>query len=73
MVARVVRRVHDVDVCTNDPHADGTGKATDQKKLPSSELIDKEQQPDDRHDGLDDTEDTSQDVSGVGLHTDTLQ
>lgn len=73
VVARVVRRVHDVDVCTNDPHTDGTGNTTDQKKLPSSELIDKEQQPDDRHNSLDDTEDTSQDVAGVGLHTDTLQ
>jgi hypothetical protein len=73
MVTGIFRGLHNIDVCTNDPHADGAGDTTDKKKLPPSELIDKEQQPHERHEGLDHTEDTGQDVDCVGLHTDALQ
>lgn len=61
-----------VDISTNDPHADGTGDTTNKQKVPATELIDKEQQPDERHNGLDHTEDTGHQVDSVRLDTNAL-
>ena len=72
MIGRVILGCNNVDISTNDPHADGAGDTTDEKKVPPTELIDKEKQPDKRHDSLDNTEDTSHQVDSVRLDTNAL-
>lgn len=72
VVCRVVGRVDDVDVCANDPHADRPCDSSDEQQLPSSQLIDQKQEPDECHDGLDNAEQTCQQVHRVGLDTKTL-
>lgn len=69
----VVLRCNHVDIRANDPHADGAGDTTDKKKVPATELIDKEQQPDKRHNGLDHTKDTGHQVDSVRLNANALQ
>jgi hypothetical protein len=64
-VGGVVGRLHDVDVGSNNPHTDRTGDGTDEKKLTSSQLINQEEQPDEGHDSLDNSKDTSHDANGV--------
>lgn len=61
-----------VDVGTDDPHADRTCDGTNEQKLAATELVDQEQQPDNSHNSLDDTEDTSHNVDSVGLDTQRL-
>lgn len=61
----MVGGIHDVDVGTNNPHADRTSDGTNEKKLASSQLINQEEQPDESHDSLDNSEDTSHDANGV--------
>lgn len=70
VVLRVLGWLNDADVASDDPHAEGTGDGTDEKKLSSSELIDEEEKPDKGHNGLDNTEDTSHQVDSVALNTD---
>lgn len=63
----------DVDVCADNPHTDGTGDGTAEEEVTATELVDQEEQPDDGHDGLDDTEDTGHDIDSVGVNTETLE
>lgn len=72
VVGGVLLWLNDIYVCTDDPHADGAGDTTDQQKLPSSELVDKEEQPHKGHDGLNHTEHAGQQVDSVLLDADTL-
>lgn len=69
----VLGRLDDVDVGTDDPHADGASDGTNEQQLSATELVNKEEQPDDGHEGLDDTENTSQDVNSVRLDTEGLE
>lgn len=43
----------------NDPHAYRTAESTDHEQVSSSKSVDQEEEPDERHDGLDHTEDAS--------------
>ena len=43
VVLRILCRVNDIDICTDNPHANRTSDTTDEEKLSSSELIDKEE------------------------------
>lgn len=72
VVCGVIFRRNHIDISTDDPHADGAGDTTDEKKFPATELIDKEKQPDKRHNGLDHTEDASHQIDSVGLDTNAL-
>lgn len=72
VVGWVVGRVDNVNVGTNDPHANRASDSTDEQQLSSAQLIHQEQQPDKCHDGLYDTKETSQEVDGIGLNTKTL-
>jgi hypothetical protein len=68
--ARVVFGLDDTNVGTDDPHTDRAGDTTDKEKVSASELINKEQKPHERHDSLDNTEDTGHKVDSVGVDTD---
>lgn len=72
MVGRVVGWVDNVDVGTNDPHANRASDSTDEQQLSSAQLVNQEQEPDKCHDGLYDTKETSQEIDGIGLNTKTL-
>ena len=66
-------RLDDVDVGTDDPHANGSSDSTNEQQLSATKLVNQEEQPDDGHESLDDTENTSQDVDSVGLDTEGLE
>lgn len=65
----VLGGLNNVDVGSDDPHTNRTGDGTNEQKLAATELIDQEQQPDDSHNSLDDTENTGHNVDSVGLDT----
>lgn len=71
-VGGVIGWVHDIDVGTNNPHADGTGNSTNEEQLTSSQLINQEEQPDEGHGGLDNSEDTSHNANGVAGNANAL-
>lgn len=73
MILGVLRRLDDADIRADDPHADGAGDGTNQQKLASSKLIDQEQQPDEGHDSLDDTENAGHQVHGIRINANTLE
>lgn len=63
----------DLDVCTNDPQADGTTGGTDQEQVTTTDAINEVQQPNEGDDSLDNTEDTSGQETSVGTgNTNTL-
>lgn len=64
--------LNNVDVGTDDPHTERTCDGTNEQKLAATELIDQEQQPNNSHNSLDDTEDTSHNVDSVCLNTQRL-
>lgn len=68
----VLGGLNNVDVGTDDPHANRTGDGTNEQKIAATELIDQEQQPDNSHNSLDDTENTGHNVDSVGLDTQRL-
>lgn len=72
MVLWIFGRVDDVDVCAQNPHADGACDTTDQKQLASTKLINQEQKPDESHDGFDDAKDTRHYVDCITLNTNAL-
>jgi len=65
----VVLRLDDTNVSTDDPHANGAGHSTTKKQVSSSDLINKEEEPNEGHDSLDHTEDTGHQVHGVVVDT----
>jgi hypothetical protein len=71
-VGGMIGWVHDVDVGTNNPHADRAGDSTNEEKLTSAQLINQEEQPDEGHDGLDDSEDTSHNANSVAGNPNAL-
>lgn len=74
VVALVVGRVHDFDVCTHNPHADGSAGGTDQQQQPAADVVDKVQQPDDCHYSLDHAEDArGQKAGAVAFQPDALE
>jgi hypothetical protein len=66
----VVFGLDDTNVGTNNPHTDRSGDTTNKEKVPSSELIDQEQEPHKRHNSLNHTENTGHKVDSVGVDTD---
>lgn len=56
----------DLDVCTNDPQADGTTDSTDQEQVTTTDAINEIQQPHEGDDSLDNTEDTGGQETSVG-------
>ena len=69
----VLGRFGDLDVCADDPQADGATGGTDQEQVAATDAINEVQQPHESDDGLDDTEDTGSQKGGVGASdTNTL-
>lgn len=68
----VLGRFNNVDVCSNNPHADGARDGTSEKEITASELIDEEEQPDEGHNSLDDTKNTRRQIDRVSVDTQAL-
>lgn len=69
----VLGRLGDLDVCADNPQADGATSGTDQEQVTATDAINEVQQPHEGDDSLDDTEDTGSQKGGVGTSdTDTL-
>lgn len=66
---RVFLGLHDADVGTNDPHADRSGHGTTEEQVASTNLVDKEEEPHESHNGLDHTEDTGHQVGSLAVNT----
>lgn len=67
--AWVVFGLNDTNVGTNYPHTDRSGYGTAKQQVPSSDLIDQEQEPHEGRDSLDHTENTGHYVHSVGVDT----
>lgn len=66
--------VSDGNVSTNNPEADGATESSIHEKVTSTELVDKEEKPDQGEDSLDNTENTSGEERSVGASdTDVLE
>ena len=66
-------RVFDLDVGADNPETDGASEGTPEKQLATADVVDQEEQPDNRYRSLDDTENPGHDlVHGPG-DTNTLE
>lgn len=61
----MVRRVGDLDVCTDIVEAESTPESTEHEEVSSTKVVDEEEEPDDGYQCLDDTEDAGGEERGV--------
>jgi len=69
----VIFRVCDLDIRTDNPHADGATNRTDQKKITATDAINQIQQPNKSDNCLDYAKDTGGEQTVVSLNTDRLK
>lgn len=61
----ILRRLNDLDVCADDPHADGAANGANHQKVASTDAIDQVQEPYESDGRFDDTEQTRTEQVGV--------